>query len=330
MNEVAFVEQREPDWRRLSYLSEKADVSPRNLSPQEFQEFVRLYRRSASDLAAVRTKSNNLQLIDFLNDLVGRAYSTLYRSKRKPFLASIGDAIALSAQTVRRLRWFVLASALTFLGGTAFAYIGVANNPDLYEHFEPAGMKDSIDQWVSGKENETNVSRSTLMTGFYSANNIRVAIIESSISAASFGVGSFYMLWTNGAMTGSLAHRTAKVGRLGHLLTWISPHGASEISGFVIAGAAGYCMGWALILPGRRKRSAALGQAGKDAIVLLCTGIVMIAAAAPVEGYFSYNNHIPDWAKLVFAASAFGAWNLFFIGFGREKELVAASQTLSP
>src|SRR5205085_2799767 len=61
MNEVLFVQQREPDWKRLWTLTDKADASPVNLSAQEIDEFVRLYRRVSKDLAIVRTRSNNLQ-----------------------------------------------------------------------------------------------------------------------------------------------------------------------------------------------------------------------------------------------------------------------------
>jgi hypothetical protein len=78
MNEVAFVERREPDWKRFTVLCDKADASPAHLAPAEFQEFVRLYRRLSSDLALVRTRSSNLQLIEFLNDLVGSGGARLW------------------------------------------------------------------------------------------------------------------------------------------------------------------------------------------------------------------------------------------------------------
>src|SRR2546423_8220152 len=130
MNEVAVEQQREPDWRRLSFLSDKADVSPANLTANELHEFVQLYRKCSSDLALVRTKSNNLQLIDFLNDLVAKAYSSLYRSRRKPIGKAIGEAIALSARTVRKLRWLVVASGDSFLAAVLFGFSVMTINPD--------------------------------------------------------------------------------------------------------------------------------------------------------------------------------------------------------
>ena len=53
MNEVLFVERREPDWKRLNFLTARADASPTNLQPEELEEFVRLYKRVSGDLAKV-------------------------------------------------------------------------------------------------------------------------------------------------------------------------------------------------------------------------------------------------------------------------------------
>src|SRR5688572_25939278 len=130
MNETLFVERREPDWKRLHHLCNRADASPANLSAAEFHEFVRLYRRVSTDLAAVRTKTTNEGLADFLNDLVARAYGILYRSPRKSIGAAIKDAVAASARTVRRCRYFVLASAALFVGSGVFAFYLMRHVPD--------------------------------------------------------------------------------------------------------------------------------------------------------------------------------------------------------
>src|SRR5438105_10400742 len=225
MNEVAFVQQREPDWRRLSFLSDKADVSPANLTANELHEFVQLYRKCSSDLALVRTKSNNLQLIDFLNDLVAKAYSSLYRSRRKPIGKAIGEAIALSARTVRKLRWFVVASVATFLAAIAFGFAGMTINPDLRDALEPQQLKPAFEQWKRPLESERDASESIIATGFYDSNNPRVAIMEGSVAVATFGIGSAFFIWGNGVILGTLAYETMTVGRLGHLLIWIAPHG---------------------------------------------------------------------------------------------------------
>jgi uncharacterized membrane protein SpoIIM required for sporulation len=320
MNEVAFITEREPDWKRLSYLTDRADISPQNLTEQELAEFVQIYRRASRDLALVRTKSSNLQLIDFLNDLVAKAYSTLYRSQRRPFFAALGEAIVLSAVTVRKLRAFVLASVIVFAAGITFAAVGSAYSPGLRSVFTPEEFKSSFEQWKSGNFEERSAQESLTATSFYSSNNPRVAIIEGAIAAGTFGIGSAAMVWQNGAILGALAYQTSQVGKLQHLLIWLAPHGVTELSGLILSGAAGFRMGWALIAPGRRKRGDSLRAAGTDAVIVLCTAVCLMFMAAPVEGFFSFNPRIPDWIKISFAALAATAWAVFWIGYGKKVE----------
>lgn len=319
MNEVAFVNKREPDWKRLTFLCDRADATIKSLKPEELHEFVRLYRRVSADLALVRTKSTNLQLIDFLNDLTGRAYTTLYRSPRKPFFKAIGDAVALSAQTVRRCRHFVTVSAILFFGSAVLSFFLMKNVPDTREFFVSEQARPLFDSWKEGKFDERGGSESLQMTGFYATNNPMVSIITGAVAASTFGIFTAERLYENGALLGALSYEMNTVGKLGFLWASIMPHGVPELSGIVMAGAAGFVMGWALINPGRRKRGEALKDAGKDAIVLLCTGVVLMFIAAPIEGFFSFNPNVPSVAKVIVVAVELLFWGFFWTGFAKEK-----------
>lgn len=320
MNEVAFVKKRESDWQRLTHLCDAADVSVSKLKPEEFHEFIRLYRRVSADLAAARTRSNNIQLINFLNDVVARAYGILYRSPRRSLLRSIKDGLELAAQTVRRCRWFVLTSVVTFVASGFFAFFVMDIQPETRSVFVPEGFEDDFAQWKTGKFPERGAAESTMATGFYMFNNPRQAVIGGAIAAATFGLGTATVLYENGAMTGALAHEVRPNGQMGHLFVSIAPHGVTEISGLIISGAAGLVMGYALINPGRRRRGDALKAAGKDALVLLTTATLMMFIAAPIEGFFSFNPHVSDWARVLFALSSATAWAMFWILFGRKPD----------
>lgn len=315
MNEISFVDKRRQEWHRLSSLCDDADASIANLSARDFHEFVRVYRRVSRDLAIARTKTANLELIAYLNDLVGRAYGILYRSKRKPFGKTIGDSVLLAAQTGRRCKWFVLASASIFVV-SVFATLGLltANPAAMDDLLSPLEQK-NFDGWRDSDFNERDASTSVAMSGFYASNNPRVAIIAGSIAASTFGIGTVKLLWMQGQQMGELIHYLQPAHRVGHLLIWIAPHGVTELSGMVVSGAAGLRFGWALLCPGRRKRGEALRLAGKDGIVLLATSIAMMFMAAPIEGFFSFNPGIPDYVKIAFAALAATAWFLFWTGY---------------
>ncbi len=320
MNEQQFVTKREPDWQRLTVLCAKADASPTQLTSTELREFFRLYKRVSNDLSAVRTKSSNIQLAQFLNDLLASAYGTLYRTQSRPFGQAILSAIAISAQTVRRRFGAVALSAALFFGSAIFANMILRFVPESRDHFVSAQWQETVKHWRDGEMEERNFSGSGMMTGFYLSNNPRASIITGALAASTFGVMTAKLLYDNGALLGALAYEVEPVGRVGYLLIHVFPHGVPELSGIIVAGSAGFVMALALIAPGRRTRGQALKENGKDAIVLLCTATVLMFIAAPIEGFFSFNPRVPDWLRGFVILVSCVAWTMFWIGYGRTDE----------
>ena len=318
LNETSFVERRKSDWARLGFLCDKAERSVKSLSGEEFEELVDLYRKTSTDLAVVRTKSKNLQLSEFLNDLVARAYGTLYTEPRGSIGSAISQGVKLAAQTVRRRKWFIFASAALFFGSAIWSFCVISWRPATEDAMIPAAMKQEFDSWKQPFE-EHSPGESAMMTGFYLSNNPRMAVIAGAIAPATFGFGTAYLLWFNGVMIGALAYELLPYHQTGRFLIWISPHGVPEMSGIIISGAAGFLIAWCLIHPGRKRRGQALRDAGKDIIVLLSTGAIMMFFAAPIEGYFSFNPRIPDGAKLAVAIVGLSAWLAFWSGYGKEE-----------
>lgn len=319
MNEQGFVSRRESDWNRLDALINQAEDRPSRLTAQDAREFLRLYRLAATDLSTIRAKSTNPALTDSLNDLVGRAYGVLYRAPRRPFLLAVYNSLAIMAQTVRRRKLFVFASLGIFLvsGFGSYWLMGVV--PDMQHLFIPAMLKDTVDGWKRGEMPDRDATQSFAMWGMYASHNPLVAIISGAVGAGTFGILSTYLIIQNGTVLGALSHEMSSVGKLGFLLARITPHGVTEMSGLIMSGAAGLMLGWALINPGRRTRGDALREAGPDAITLLGISIVQTFMAAPVEGWFSFNDAIPVWMKLAFAGSSLVAWICFWVYFARDK-----------
>ena len=317
MNEERFVQLREPDWQRLVHLCDRADASPTFLNSADFHELIRCYRRTSGDLATARTIGSNLEMTTFLNDIVGRAYAILYRAPRKSFLRGLGQILSIVAQTGRRRKWFIFASAFGFLVSVLLSSWLMSAVPATHDVFIPPGeAQKNVDAWVKGLPART-AGESATMTGFYASNNPMAAIGSMALTSVSFGVGGAYELYQNGAMLGALAHEMAKARRLDILVVSLLPHGVSELQGLFVSAGAGFVLAWALINPGRRRRGEALAEAGKDAIVLLATSIVMMFIAAPFEGYFSFNPGVPHAVKLLVALLIASAWAAFWIGFGR-------------
>ncbi len=120
------------------------------------------------------------------------------------------------------------------------------------------------------------------MFGFYIRNNIGIAF-QCFAGGLFFGIGSLFVLASNGALAGSTAGYLTWRGFGENFYPFVITHGAFELTGIVLAGAAGLILGQALLVPGRRSRLAALEHAARGAIVIVYGMTAMFAIAAVLE-----------------------------------------------
>ena len=217
-------------------------------------------------------------------------------------------------------KWYVLVAVVLFFAA-AFVSAGLLSYSDDFRAFYiPAGAEENFEAWKSGEFDQRTGGEGVFMTGLYAGHNPTVAILANAVSTVSFGILTVVMMWTNGAIMGALAFEMAGVGKLGHLIVSIAPHGVTELGGIFMAGAGGFVLAAALIRPGRRSRGEALRIAGKDAFVLVVLSIVMTLLAAPIEGFLSFDPRIPDWIKAGVGLLTLAAWTAFFVGYGQNRE----------
>lgn len=316
-NEEEYMGRRYDGWQRLSLLCNKAHKSFRDLTGAEIVEYVRLYRQASGDLAYLSAHSSNRDVVAYLNTLVSRAYGQLYRNRAAPFGKVIQQAVWLGADTFRRRFWAFLIATAVFFAGAFYAATMMTVRPETRPYFVSAEMEPLFKEWQKGGFDPRTVDESTMMTGFYASNNPRVGLVTIGVAAGTAGIGSTLMIWQNGVMVGALGRDMLDVGLLPYLIASIAPHGISEIGGIFVAGGAGYVLAAGLLFPGRRRLVDSLKHAGKDAFVLTVLALVMIFAAAPIEGFFSFNPHIAIPVKVAFALVALTAWTAYLGFYGR-------------
>lgn len=322
LNEKQFYSSGQARWERLGNLCKRAENSPRALKGAELTEFINLYRQTCSDLAVVDTDDANIGLRQSLNDLVGRAHGIIYRRPQRPLKEALGEAILMAAQVMRRRYRFVLASIFFFIVGVTLSATTLATRPDLRTTIIPPSAEENFSGWKKGEFKPRGVDEGTMMWSFYATNNPRVAMISAGISAATFGLGTAYFMYENGVQIGALGYEMQSVHKLPYLLVSIFPHGASELTGMFVSGASGLVLGWALISPGRRTRGRAMMEEGKDAMVLMIQGVLMMFIAAPFEAFISFQPHVPVALKFAIGLVVLSAWLLFWTTYGRDKDLV--------
>jgi uncharacterized membrane protein SpoIIM required for sporulation len=66
---------------------------------------------------------------------------------------------------------------------------------------------------------------------------------------------------------------------------WLISHGSTEIFAIVLAGAAGFRIGWSVVFPGEESRLAAAARSGRSAAMAMAGVIVMLLAAGLLEGF---------------------------------------------
>lgn len=129
------------------------------------------------------------------------------------------------------------------------------------------------------------------------SNNIQVSFLAYSLGIV-LGVGTLYILFTNGIMLGTFEHMffAKGLGWKSILVVWI--HGTIEISAIVIAGTAGMILGLSILFPGTRSRKEALKQGAKDSVKVIIGLIPFFIIAAFLEGFITRHTGMPIFLSI--------------------------------
>ncbi len=311
-----FVRARRDAWERLELLVERAQGARMGaLSNDELHELGTLYRRTSADLARAQTRYNSTsagqELVRTLNALVRRAHAQIYAapaaSHGSP--ASAWNWLFYGFPAAFRRHWRAIAFAALLLYGPALAaYVAVwsdsANTPlfvdqSVVKTVEERAKKKLVTGW-GGNTSYKGVVESPEISGFIMINNIKVSIMAVALGVTA-GLGTGYVLISNGMMLGSLA-AVATNNNVDYLF-WsvILPHGILELTAIAIAGGAGFVLARAIYAPGDLPRRDALKIAGGEAAQLLAGVAAMLVVAGLIEGFITPAD-IPPAMKMGFAA----------------------------
>ncbi len=143
-------------------------------------------------------------------------------------------------------------------------------------------------------------------------NNIVVSFF-AFVSGLIFGLGTFYIIATNGLSLGALFAFTGQHGLAGGLFDFVIAHGCVELSCICIAGAAGAYLGESLVRPRERTRAEAFRAAAGLTIRVMVAVTVLLFICGFIEGYVSPDPDVPRWARVTIGV---GYW-IFMISFLR-------------
>jgi uncharacterized membrane protein SpoIIM required for sporulation len=310
----SFVELRKDDWHRLERYIERLSGRRARLTPDEFREFNRLYRRAAADLAIAREDVRDERVSLYLNHLIVRAHGLIYRTEEARLYNILAFYRHEFPAAVRKCLPYVLAAFLVFLlaGGLSFV---TTYMDESFSSLVAPGMK----QRVAQKENWTQniVGLSPIASSGIMINNITVTFLTFALGITA-GVGTLMVLALNGLSIGSIVSLCVKY-KFTPILTFAAAHGVIELTAIFIAGGAGLLIGKALLVPDDLTRRQALVVNGRLAIKLILGCIPMLIIAGLIEGFLSPSSISPYYKFAVAILSAV-ALLLYFSGLGRTVE----------
>ena len=308
----AYVAVHRPEWQRLEVLLARAG-RPRRLSGGEVDEVVDLYQRVATHLSVVQSTGHDPQLVARLSTLVARARGTV-AGGRAASLRDVARFLTRDFPAVcYRTRWWWGGAALGFLVVAVACGFWVAADPQVQSAIaDPEQVRQLVEEDFEGYYSAAPAQDFAAQVF---TNNAYVAA-QAVLFGVLLGIPIPLILLTNAFNVGVSGGLMAANGRTGLFFGLILPHGLLELTAVFVACGLGLKLGWTVIDPGRRTRSAALAQEGR-ALVVGALGLALVLfVSGLIEGFVTPSG-LPTWARLVIGAVAEAAFLAWVFGPGR-------------
>ncbi len=315
-------ESRNTSWKRLSDLIDRSQSSVQRLTPGEIKELGQLYRSASSDLALAQRDFPEHRMTIYLNQLVGRAHSVVYRGRPLARNRFKGFVTSDFPQTFRDLWPFTLTAAALFIIPAILSAVAILWQPEAASWLLPVEIQALIPT-IEDRELWTDipVNQRPFASSFIMQNNIQVAFLAFAGGVLA-GIPTSWILLLNGLMLGGITGLTVNNNVGFELWTFVIGHGVIELSVIFMAGGAGLSIGWALLRPGLLRRRDALMLASRKAILLIIGCVPLLLIAGLIEGFISPAESLPWTIKwivgLVSGILLYGY--LIFAGRGRDQE----------
>jgi len=289
-----FIRARTQRWQELEErLDQLPNSSLRNHGREQLMRILHLYRLTSSDLNQARSLTTNPELLERLNQLVGRAYRIIYqaapaRATRRSILAFFTQDAPAACR--RQARWVAICACTMALGallGLVLVLVRPSNGELLIpQDFFTESPADRVAKIEDTSERIDTVSKAAEFGSFLYTHNIQVSFLVFALGAATL-VGGLALMFSNGLIVGALAGLYLIDGVGTFFIAWVGPHGALELPAIIIAGGAGMCLGRAVLVPGEIGRSQAVRLIIGDVVKMLFTACAVLVAAGIIEGSLS-------------------------------------------
>jgi uncharacterized membrane protein SpoIIM required for sporulation len=279
-----------------------------------------LYRRACEHLALARARAYPRYLLDRLEKITSEAHQVIYQRRDFGFAGIRRGALVDFPRAVRAHAPYVWLSALLLMGPMLLVGWLIYLNPDLILSVVDAETAAQYEYMYSDDNESIGAMRDAgsdwQMFGFYIQHNISIAF-KCFASGFTAGVGTIIVLIFNGVQIGAVAGFLTERGLSSTFYSFVVTHGAFELTGIVIAGAAGLRLGHSIVAPGRNTRRQSIVKAVREVNVIIFGFIVMLLIAAAIEAFWSSARWLPLPLKYSVAGTCWFAVFAYFLLQGR-------------
>ncbi len=283
--------EREGDWKRLEAIVKRMEGGRlRALSDDDVLALPVLYRTVASSLSIARETSLDAATLAYLESLVQRAWFLVYGPRvslgawLRRFLGGGWSA------SVRAIWPDLLVALAVMVAGAVVGWLLVASDPEWYFSLVPGQFADTRVPGASrevlldslfGNQDKNGLS---IFAAYLFSNNAQVSILAFALGFA-FGVPSLMLLVQNMTILGAMLWLYHGQGLTLDFAAWLAVHGTTELFAILLSGGAGLHIGRSMAFPGEKPLMQATAEAGRRAAQVMMGVILMLVAAAMLEGF---------------------------------------------
>lgn len=275
----AFAAEHGAEWQRLRVLLGRPR---RKLSAAEVDEMVMLYRRAATHLSIVQSRSPDPNLVAVLSRLVLQARAAVTPSPGARWTALWRFfAVSFPLEVYRAGRWCAGAGA-GFVALSAVLITIVATDPSIPLRFM---TQEAIDDLVN-REFEAYYSSGAPQNFTFAVwtNNAWVSAI--CLASGVLVLPVIYVLWQNAVSLGMVGGVMVGNGRADVFFGLLLVHGMLELTCVFVAAGVGLRIGWAWIAPGPlHTRGQAVAKTGRSGIAVALGLVPVLLVSGVVEGF---------------------------------------------
>jgi uncharacterized membrane protein SpoIIM required for sporulation len=325
LNLERFQAQARPRWKSLESLLEGLENRPdHRLNLAEAQQLQNLYAQVSADLNRVTHGALALDLRQYLERLVARAYAELYYAP--PTRSEMWQPrrwlriFTLFPETFRRHTSYFALSVLITLLGCAFGGLAVHYDPASVDVLLPADYLrnpgERVHEEEQGKARHLDSAQiEAAFSGQLIRHNIQVALLAAALGVT-FGIGTALLLFENGVLLGAVAVHYTQQGFGLFMTAWLLPHGVFEIPSILIAGQAGFYLARLLL---HRRENRNVRESMREWLVLVAGLAMMLVWAGIMEAFFSQHHApvLPYGFKVAVAAAELVLLTAYLLLIGR-------------